>query len=119
MDAFEISRRNFLHKLGLTVGAAAVATTGISGTIKHVETDFGLSAEQVDFMTEYDKWMDAFIEVIRKQKIDKDDIENNKRLVALTEMSANWQSTLAEYMQDENFAKYYMVVSERMTKEIE
>ncbi len=119
MDAFEISRRNFLHKLGLTVGAAAAATTGISGSISAPKIDFGLTNEQIDFMTEYDQWMDQFIEVIKVQKQNPDDIENNKRLVELTETSSNWQETLANYMKDENFAKYYMIATERMTKEIE
>ena len=119
MDAFEISRRNFLHKLGLTVGAAAVATTGISGSINHAEMNFGLTTEQLDFMTEYDKWMDDFIEVIRVQRKDSENLENNKKLVELTEISSKWQDTLATYMKDDNFAKYYMIVTERMTKEIE
>lgn len=118
MDAYEISRRNFLHKLGLTVGAAAVATTGISGTISESNLNFGLTEEQVDFMAKYDVWMDEFIEVIRIQKKNADDIENNKKLVELTEQSAEWQETLSNYMKDDNFAKYYMIVTEKMTKEI-
>lgn len=119
MDAFEISRRNFLHKLGLSVGAVALSNNAISGTINQNESQFGMSAEQIDFMTEYDEWMDRFIDVIKVQRQSPDDLENNKKLVALTEISDKWKDQLAGYMKEPNFAQYYMIVTERMTKEIE
>jgi hypothetical protein len=69
-------------------------------------------------MRVYEKWMDEFVEVIRIQKLEHDNLENNKSIVRLSETAKEWQPTLVEFMKDENFAKYYMIVTERMTKEI-
>ena len=62
--------------------------------------------------------MDEFIEVIKIQKVDPDNYENNKDIVKLSEQAKGWQAQLTDYMKDDDFARYYMTVTERMTLEI-
>lgn len=118
MDGHEESRKNFLKKLGLSVGVTMLASARLSATILDNKENFVLTSEQQKFMHTYEKWMDEFIVVIRKQKTDPHDLENNKEIVRLSEIAKGWQTQLVEYMKDENFAKYYMITSEKMTMEI-
>lgn len=118
MDWYEKSRRNFLRKLGLTVGATITTSALLSAEIKDSPEIISLSPEQQSFMDSYEKWMDEFIEVIRTQKADPDNYENNKKIVALSEQAKTWQQTLGQYMADENFSRYYMIKTQRMTMEI-
>ena len=119
MDGFESTRRDFMRKLGLTLGATLVAgATDIRASVLQHKEEFTLSPEQHKFMESYENWMDEFIVVIRRQTAYPLDIDNNRKIVVLSEKAKGWQKQLVEYMKDENFARYFMTVSERMTKEI-
>jgi len=118
MDSFESNRRNFLRKLGLTFGATLAATSMISANILETNEGSSLTSEQQTFMNNYEKWMDEFVKVIRIQKVDPNDLENNKKIVQLSEQAKEWQRKLVEHMKDENFARYYMKATERVTLEI-
>ena len=118
MDVYEESRKAFLKKLGISVGATLLASARLSANIIDEKETIVLTKEQYHFMTMYDNWMDEFIEVIKVQKTDPENLTNNKELIRLSELAKTWQSQLVEYMKDDNFARYYMIVTERMTKEI-
>lgn len=118
MDLYEESRKTFLKKLGLTVGASILASSRLSAVVLDQKESFQLNPEMQDFMDKYEGWMDEFIEVIRIQKVNPDDFDNNMNLVRLSNIAKEWQPKLTEYMKDENFARYYMVATERMTQEI-
>ena len=64
------------------------------------------------------KLLATFIEVIKTQKVDPENVANNTKIVELSERAKKWQTQLHDYMNDENFARYYMIASERMTMEI-
>jgi hypothetical protein len=118
MDGYEDNRRWFLRRLGFTLGGTLTASSLISANIIDTDKDMNISPEQKAFMDEYEKWMDEFIEVIRIQKVDQENYENNKNIVLLSERTKKWQFKLHEYMTDDNFARYYMKATERMTLEI-
>lgn len=119
MDGFENKRRDFIKKLGLSVGIIAASTTASTAAeIIQNKIQFPLTSEQQSFIHNYEKWMDSFIEVIKIQRKNPNDLENNKRLMLLTDESALWQKDHFKFMEDENFARHYMIISERMTKEI-
>ena len=118
MDGYEDKRRSFLRKLGFTLGGTLTASSLISANILESSSDINITPDQKEFMVHYEKWMDEFIEVIKVQKVDPENVENNKNIVLLSERSKKWQTKLHDYMNDENFARYYMVASERMTLEI-
>jgi hypothetical protein len=121
MDGYESSRRDFLKKLGLIVGAASIATAGISGVaevITEKKESFKLNPEQSKFMAKYEKWLEEFHDMAKFQKIDSEHLENNKKLMALSEEAKGWQKELIEHMKDENFARYYMITTEKVTMTI-
>lgn len=118
MDYYEENRRAFLRKLGLTLGATITSSAVLSANIVNKHDSINILPEQQLFMNMYEDWMDQFIEVIKKQKQDPDNFENNKQIVVLSEQAKKWQSQLAGYMEDENFARYYMIATQRMTMEI-
>jgi hypothetical protein len=118
MDGYESTRRSFIRKLGLTMGAAAVGSVARANSIIEDKIQFPLEEDQAEFMNNYDRWMDEFIEVIKERRNNPDDLNVNKRLMALSEEAEAWQNQLNEFMQDENFARHYMIATERMTEEI-
>ena len=69
-------------------------------------------------MHDYNKWMDEYVEVIKVQNIDMDNIENHKRMLRLTEQAEIWRPTINEYMKDRNFSIIYHASIEKMKSEI-
>lgn len=118
MNEYEESRRGFLTKLGLSVGATLVASTKLSAVVLNNKEEFFLTPEQHAFMETYEGWMDEFIPVIHAHRNNQNDLEAKKRIAELSEVAKEWQPQLIEYMKEENFARYYMTATERMTKEI-
>ena len=118
MDAYESNRRDFLKKLGLIAGATAITATGLA-EVTELITDkkdkYKLTPEQSKFMAMYEKWLDEFHAMAKFQKKDPDHLGNNKRLVSLSEEAKAWQKDLIEHMKDENFARYFMITTERVT----
>ncbi|HSH20224.1 MAG TPA: hypothetical protein VLA03_07210, partial [Draconibacterium sp.] len=94
------------------------ASAKLSATVLNNKTEFPLTAEQQQFMGQYEKWMDKFIPAIRVQRENQSDQTAKAAIVQLSEEANTWQPQLIEYMKDDNFARYYMTVTERMTKEI-
>lgn len=117
MSDQQSTRRKFLQLIGLSAGATVVSSSVFAGSINNTEI-LKLNDEQQEFMLLYEKWMDEFIEVIKVQKQDANNLENQKRMTDLTEIAHEWQPTLIDYMKDEKFAVIYKVSIERMKKEI-
>ncbi|MBK9401425.1 MAG: twin-arginine translocation signal domain-containing protein [Bacteroidetes bacterium] len=111
------SRRNFLQNLGLTAGSVLLATTGLAKSIDP-ESIKKLNPEQQAFMNRYGLWMDDFIEVIRIQKTDRNNEENNKKMIILTEEAEKFKPELAVHMKDETFSLIYIASVQRMSNEI-
>ena len=118
MNNYEESRREFLLKLGLSVGTVAVGSAKLSATVMNDKTEFALTVEQKELMKKYELWMDNFIPAIKAQHENQDDILAKTKIVELSEEANTWQPQLIEFMKDDNFARYYMTATERMTKEV-
>ena len=69
-------------------------------------------------MLEYETWMDAFIEVIRIQKKNPANLENQKRMIALTSAAEEFKPQLQEFMKDKTFSVVYQSAIERMSRKI-
>ncbi len=118
MTNYEESRRQFLAKLGLTVGSVAVGTAKLSATVINDKMEFPLTTEQQELMDKYEVWMDKFIPAVKAQRENQEDVEAKLKITELSEEAETWRIELTEFMKDENFARYYMAATERMTKEI-
>jgi hypothetical protein len=115
MNGYDENRRRFLSKLGLTLGVTLTGTKVMQGENEASADVLTISSGQKTFMQNYERWMDDFIEVIKVQKKDPENLENNMKIVSLSEEAKQFQAELMGYMEDENFARYYMVATERMT----
>jgi len=115
MNGYDENRRRFLTKLGMSLGVTLTGTQVMQGENVPETNASSISAEQAVFMKNYERWMDDFIEVIKFQKKEPENLENNMKIVALSEEARVFQKELMGYMTDENFARYYMVATERMT----
>lgn len=121
MDGYEYKRRDFLKKLGLIASATVLTATGAVKLTEIIEDkieDIILTKEQSAFLDKYEKWLEAFHDMAKFQKKDPDHLENNKKLMALSEDAKGWQKDLIEHMKDENFARYFMIRTERITDTI-
>lgn len=118
MNEYEESRRSFLTKLGMTIGAGVVAGEKLSAKVLNTKAEFPLTGEQQKLMDRYENWMDEFIPVIHNFRKDPNDAVAKKRIAELSEEAETWREQLTTFMKDENFARYYMTATERMTKEI-
>lgn len=119
MDGYESTRRNFLRKLGLSIGATVVVGKGIEASIRENNVEFPISEKQEKFLKKYEEWMDDFIEVIKGRRAEPENLTLNKKMVELSNQAEKWQPILKKYMKDEDFARRYMIISERMTHEID
>jgi hypothetical protein len=118
MNEYEESRRAFLQKLGLTVGTTIAASAKLSATVLNSKTEFPLTKDQQEFMVHYENWMDKFIPAVEAQRENPDDKIAKATIVELSEDVESRRLQLIEYMKDDNFARYYMTATERLTKEI-
>ncbi|WP_340114968.1 twin-arginine translocation signal domain-containing protein [Maribellus mangrovi] len=118
MNEYEESRRGFLTKLGLAIGAGAVGGEKLSAKVLNSKAEFPLTNEQQNLMDRYEDWMDEFIPVIKDFRANPEDKVAKKRIAELSEEAESWREELTGFMEDDNFARYYMTATERMTKEI-
>jgi len=121
MDGYESKRRDFLKKLGLIASATVLTASGavkLTEIIEDKTEDIVLTKEQAAFLKKYEKWLEAFHDMAKFQKKDPDHLENNKKLMALSEEAKAWQKDLIEHMKDENFARYFMIRTEKITDTI-
>jgi hypothetical protein len=121
MDGYEYKRRDFLKKLGLIASATVLTASGavkLTEIIEDKVEDIVLTKEQSAFLDKYEKWLEAFHDMAKFQKKDPDHLENNKKLMALSEEAKAWQKDLIEHMKDENFARYFMIRTEKITDTI-
>lgn len=118
MNEYEESRRAFLAKLGMTVGTTIAASTKLSATVLNSKAEFPLTADQQEFMELYENWMDKFIPAVKAQRENPDDKIAKAAIVDLSEEVETRRLQLIEFMKDDNFARYYMTATERLTKEI-
>lgn len=115
---YEESRRQFLTKLGLTVGAVTVGSAKLSATVLNSKTEFPLTKHQQELMDKYELWMDNMIPAVKAQRLNQEDLIAKAKIMELSKEAEEWQPDLIEFMKDENFARYYMTATERLTKEV-
>lgn len=117
MSEKKSDRRNFLKMIGLTASVSLVSQSALASFVNHEEIR-KLNPEQQEFMVRYGKWMDEFIKVIRIQKKDPADLENQKQMVLLTEKALEFKPQLLEMQKDLTFSLIFNASIQRVTDEI-
>ena len=111
------SRRDFLRIVGLSAGTVLLSTSAFSSFIDKTEVR-KLNPKQQEFMLRYGKWMDDFIEVIRKKKREPDNQGHHKVTMTLSDKAAAFKPELTEFLKDKKFKLVYRAAIDRMSKEI-
>ena len=114
------SRRKFLRSGIITVataGTALISTNAFSAFINQAEV-LRLNPKQQEFMLRYGKWMDDFIDVIRRKQAEPGNQEHQKVIAKLSEKAEGFKPELTEFLKDETFAIIYQASIDKMSKEI-
>ena len=114
------SRRKFLRSgliTAATAGTALISTNAFSAFINQAEV-LKLNPKQQEFMLRYGKWMDDFIDIIRKKQAEPGNLEHQKVVMVLSQKAEGFKPELTEFLKDETFALIYQASIDKMTKEI-
>ena len=114
------SRRKFLRSgiiTAATTGTAMISTNAFSAFINQAEV-LKLNPKQQEFMLHYGKWMDDFIDVIRKKQAEPGNQEHQKVVVKLSEKAEGFKPELTEFLKDGTFAIIYQASIDKMSEEI-
>jgi hypothetical protein len=116
MSSQNNTRRGFLQKLGLTVGAAALIDTEVLADVN--PNKYSSANERADFLSRYENWVDQYVEVVENEKKDQMNLENKKRIMALSDEADGWQSQIKEYIRHDDFKEKYIELSKRFANAI-
>lgn len=117
MSDTQSSRRKFLKYLGLSASATLASNSVFASFIDKSEIK-KLNPAQQEFMQRYGKWMDDFIEIIKKLKEEPDNIEHKQKMMAISNQVKELQPALNEFMKDHTFALIYKASIQRVSNEI-
>ena len=111
------SRKDFLKRIGLTAGIAAVAPL-VSASNMNYLNDKELNSEQKEFLSTYEQWLGEFHGFVKAQKNDVASPTNNKRLMELSAQAADWKKQLEIHMMDDRFARSLTRITQKITNDI-
>ena len=110
------NRRNFIQKLGVTVGATALLDTESIASVARMHS--GKDLERSEFLNNYENWINQYIDVVEKEKSDKNNLANKHRIMELSDQAKDWQEKIALYLNDDTFKKRYIQLSMRLSDRI-
>lgn len=114
------SRKEFLKKAGLLTFAATLASVinpfeAASETLANAKKN-----EELDkFLLVYEKWVVEFNKMVDIQKKDLHHIENNKRMMQLSDEAAAFLPKVKECYASSLHRERYMELSHRLTSNID
>lgn len=110
------NRRKFIQKLGVTVGATALLNTESIASVANMQS--GKDLERSEFLNNYENWINQYIDVVEKEKSDKNNMANKHRIMELSHQAKNWQEKIALYLNDDQFKKRYIQLSMQLSDSI-
>ena len=110
------NRRKFIQKLGLTLGASALLDTESMASMARMQT--GQDLERSEFLNKYENWIKQYIDVVEKEKVNKNNIANKHRMMELSHQAKDWQEKIAIYLNDDHFKQRYIQLSMRLSDSI-
>ncbi|WP_372752173.1 hypothetical protein [Labilibaculum sp.] len=110
------TRRVFLQKLGVTVVAATAVNKELFADVNL--NRFSSKQDRTDFLQQYEKWINEYIEVVDKEKSSKTDVANKHRIMELSEQASGWKEQIKEYLQHDDFKQKYISLSTKFAEAI-
>lgn len=115
MSDSKLNRKNFLKTVGLGLGAMAVGAP--SAFASYIDDD-ALSSDKKMFLGEYESWLKEFQGFVTKRNEDSLDMDNNKRLMALSKEAEQRKPQMERFMEDQKFADYFNKITVDITNAI-
>ncbi|MFT5750423.1 MAG: hypothetical protein ACI93S_001706 [Ancylomarina sp.] len=109
-------KRKFIQKLGGTVGATALLKTESITSLTSMRT--GKDVERAKFLSNYENWVNQYINVVEKEKSDKNNMANKHRMMSLSHQAKGWQEKIAVYLNNDIFKQRYIQLSMRLSDSI-
>lgn len=116
MEKQDNSRRGFFKKLGLAVGATALVDTEVLADIN--PSKYSDVEERNEFLSQYENWVNQYIEVVEEEKKNNSNIANKKRIMELSAEADGWQNQIKEYIKYDDFKNRYIEISKRFANSI-
>ena len=110
------TRRGFLQKLGLTVGAATLIETEVLADVN--PNKYSNTEERAAFLFQYENWVNQYIDVVEEEKKNKLNISNKKRIMELSAEADGWQNQIKEYIKHDDFKERYIDLSKKFANAI-
>ncbi|MPQ47886.1 twin-arginine translocation signal domain-containing protein [Marinifilum sp. N1E240] len=110
------TRRGFLQKLGLTVGAAVVLDSEVLAEIN--PNKYSNETERNEFLNQYEIWVNDYISVVENEKKDSNNVENKKRIMHLSAQAEEWPAQIKEYIKHDDFKQKYFELSKQFAEVI-
>lgn len=110
------NRRKFIQKLGITVGATALLTTESIASIANMQS--GKDLERSRFLHNYENWVNQYIDIVEKEKSDRNNMANKHRIMELSHQAKDWQEKIALYLNDDAFKQRYIQLSMQLSDTI-
>ena len=110
------NRRKFIQKLGVAVGASALLDSEAMASVANMQT--GKDIERSRFLNNYENWVNQYINVVEKEKSDKNNMANKHRIMELSHQAKDWQEKIAIYLNDDAFKQRYIQLSMRLSDSI-
>ena len=77
-----------------------------------------LTDEQTTFLKEYSEWLEEFHSYVKKRNKDPFNVENNKRLMELSQEAEQRKPILEKFMEDAVFKTVYNDITEKVSADI-
>lgn len=111
------NRKDFLKNAGLALGG--LVTSGFTNSSgADIKFDDFSQAEK-DFLLEYAGWLKEFAVLVEQQKEDREHPETQNLLMKLAAEIEERRTELENFMASENFAVYYMALTQKLSAKIE
>lgn len=79
---------------------------------------FSLKQDRLQFLENYEVWVNEYIKVVEKEKSSEFDIANKHKIMELSAQADGWQEQIKEYLKDENFKQKYIALSKQFAEAI-
>tara|TARA_R110001583_G_scaffold10417_8_gene47925 strand:+ start:23853 stop:24230 length:378 start_codon:yes stop_codon:yes gene_type:complete len=110
------NRKKITQKLNLTVSATALLNTKSTNSLASVRTN--KDVERSIFLSNYENWVNQYINVVEKEKLDKNNMANKHRIMRLSHQAKGWQEKIAVYLNNAPFKQRYIQLSMRLSNSI-
>ncbi|MRT92611.1 hypothetical protein [Ancylomarina sp. 16SWW S1-10-2] len=109
----EDNKKEITQKLRMKIGSTALSDNKAITSVTNIQK--GKDTERSIFLNKYENWVNQYIDVVEKEKSDKNSMANKHRIMDLSHKAKGWQEKIAIYLNNDIFKKRYIQLSMRLS----